>query len=332
MHTHQNDSLGKIIVAGSLAYDYIMDFPGHFKDHILPDKVHCINLSFLVDKLTKQRGGCAANIGYTLALLGEHPRVVAAAGRDFPEYAAYLQEHGIDVSCVLQVDDEVTATCFCTTDKTDNQIQGFYVGAMKRARDISLKAATTVNTQIVVIAPDDPEAMVRHCREAREAKLRYVYDPSFQVIAMDGPTLWESTCGAHTLILNDYEFAVFSEKIGKTIEEILESVDIVVVTQGEKGSLIHRKSQETLNVAPAKVLAVVDPTGAGDAYRGGFVTGIVRGLPLQICGQIGSISSAYAVEHYGTQNHHYTMQEFVNRYEENFGKIPEGLVAAHSLA
>ena len=332
MSTHQDSSLGRIIVAGSLAYDYIMDFPGQFKDHILPDKVHCINLSFLVDKLTKQRGGCAANISYTLALLGERPRVVAAAGRDFPEYAAYLREHGVDVSCVLQVDDEVTATCFITTDKQDNQIQGFYVGAMKRARDISLKSTLTPSTQVVVIAPDDPEAMVRHCREAREAKVQFVYDPSFQVIAMDGNTLWESSRGAHTLILNDYEFAVFSEKIGRTVEQILESVDIVVVTRGENGSQIYRKGQSTIDIKPAKVLAVVDPTGAGDAYRGGFVAGMVQGLPLEICGQMGSISAAYAVEHYGTQSHSYSIKDFAKRYEDNFGPAPAAFTSTPSLA
>lgn len=323
-----DDKSPNVLVAGSLAFDYIMDFPGHFKDHILPDKLHCINISFLVDKLKQQRGGCAANIAYTLALLGERPRILAAAGRDFGQYSAWLQEQGVDVGSILRVDDEVTATCFITTDKADNQITGFYVGAMPRAKEISLKANSGPHFRYAVVAPDDPDAMLRHCREAREAGVKLIYDPSFQVTAMDGPRLWEGAQGAYALILNDYEFAVFCEKTGKDANSILEHIELLVVTLGEKGSQVYRKGQDVLDIPPAKVADVVDPTGAGDAFRGGFVAGLLRGLPLEACGRMGSVASAYAVERYGTQNHSYSQQDFADRYSQNFGMVPEGVLIA----
>ena len=322
---------GNILVTGSLAYDYIMDFPGQFKDHILPDKLHCINISFLVDKLKKQRGGCAANIAYTLALLGERPRIVAAAGRDFTEYSSWLCEQGVDVSAILRVEDEVTATCFITTDRADNQITGFYVGAMSKARDISLRESAGANPQMCVIAPDDPEAMLRHAQECREAKIPYIYDPSFQVTAMEGDKLWSGTPGAKMLVLNDYEFSVFCEKTGKSQDEILAAVELLVVTLGEKGSRITERGGPVVEVPAAKIKEVVDPTGAGDAFRGGFVSGLARGLPLAICGRLGSVAAAYAVENYGTQNHAYSRDEFLKRYEENFGTADKPLSRDTSL-
>ena len=327
----QSTRTGNILVTGSLAYDYIMDFPGHFKDHILADKLHCINISFLVDKLKKQRGGCAANIAYTLALLGEHPRIVAAAGRDFSEYSSWLSEQGVDVSAIYRSEDEVTATCFITTDRADNQITGFYVGAMSKAREISLKASAGSNPQICVIAPDDPEAMLRHAQECREAKIPFVYDPSFQVTAMEGDKLWSGAPGAKVLVLNDYEFSVFCEKTGKSEAEILAEVEILVVTLGEKGSRITTRSGDVVEVPAAKIEAVVDPTGAGDAFRGGLISGLVRGLPLPLCGRLGSVASAYVVERYGTQNHAYTRAEFQARYELNFGTADQPLFRDASL-
>lgn len=323
---------GNILVTGSLAYDYIMDFPGHFKDHILADKLHCINVSFLVDKLKKQRGGCAANISYTLALLGESPRIVAAAGRDFAEYSAWLSEQGVDVSAIHTVDDEVTATCFITTDKADNQITGFYVGAMTRAKDISLKASAGTNPQICIIAPDDPGAMLRHADEAREAGIPVLYDPSFQVTAMEGDKLWSGAIKAKAIVLNDYEYAVFCEKTGKTTQQILDEVEMLIVTLGEKGSQIRTKDGGVIDVPAAKISDVVDPTGAGDAWRGGFTAGLVRGLPLEVCGRLGSVASAYVVEQYGTQNHAYTRSEFQARYESNFGPVPQALFSGSGVA
>jgi len=315
------ESSGKrVLVAGSLAFDQIMTFPGYFKDHILPDKIHMINLSFLVDDFRKQRGGCAGNIAYTMALLGERPTAVATAGNDFDEYREWLEGEGVETAEIRAHDDEVTASCFITTDKADNQITGFFVGAMARAREISLaEVAARGGAAYAVVAPDDPEAMARHCREAKQAGLPLVFDPSFQVIAMDGDTLREAADGAYAVILNDYEFAVLQEKTGLSEKALRKLAELWVVTYGEKGSDLLRASGERIPVPACPVSEVVDPTGAGDAFRGGFVTGLLRGVELPVCGRMGAVAAAYAIERYGTQSHRYTRDEFWARYERVFG-------------
>jgi adenosine kinase len=305
-------------VTGSLAFDQIMDFPGFFKDHILPEKIHMLSISFLVKDLRKQRGGCSGNIAYTLALLGERPRILATAGADFVEYGSWLEEHGVDLSQVEVHPDDVTATCFITTDQADNQITGFYPGAMRHARGLSLAAAADGAT-LAVVAPDDPEAMLRHCREARQRGLPLVFDPSFQVIALDGEALAMAAQGAKAVILNDYEFAVFREKTGVEGEALFGLAEMWVVTFGEKGSRILLPGGESIDVPAAHASKVVDPTGAGDAYRGGFVAGMLRGADLATCGRMGSVAAVYAVESYGTQSHGYTRDAFWQRYAESFG-------------
>jgi adenosine kinase len=309
---------GRVLVTGSLAFDQIMDFPGFFKDHILPEKIHMLSISFLVNDLRKQRGGCSGNIAYTLALLGERPRILATAGGDFDEYRGWLLDHGVDLAAVVVHPEEVTACCFITTDQADNQITGFYPGAMRRARDLSLAAAGD-GAVLAVVAPDDPEAMLRHCREARDTGLPFVFDPSFQVIALDGEALAEAARGARAVIVNDYEFAVFREKTGIEGEALFALADLWVVTYGEEGSRILRPGGECLQVPAARVSEVVDPTGAGDAYRGGFVAGMLRGADLATCGRMGSVAAVYAVESHGTQAHTYTRDEYWQRYAENFG-------------
>jgi|CXWL01.1.fsa_nt_gi adenosine kinase len=309
----------RIAISGSLAYDHIMDFPGNFKDHILPDKMHVINLSFLVGELRKQRGGCAANIAYTLALLDTPSAIIATAGGDFDSYRHWLDGHGVDTSRIRAYDDEITASCFITTDRANNQITGFFPGAMRRARELSLKELLPHGADVLIISPDDPEAMVRHCREAREIGLRFVFDPSFQVIAMDGPTLEAATRGAAALVLNDYELAVFQEKTGRTGAAMFELTSMVIVTYGERGSEILTADAEPIKVPAATVSAVVDPTGAGDAFRAGFLAGLVRGCDLATCGRLGSLAGAYAVERYGTQAHSYDRAAFAARYQEAFG-------------
>lgn len=313
----------RILVTGSLAWDQIMDFEGNFKDHILPDKAHVISISFLVKQLKKQRGGCSANIAYSLALLGERPTILAAAGSDFTDYRAFLESKGVDTRGIRVFPDELTASCFITTDKVDNQITGFFPGAMKRAGELSVKADLKgEKAEIAIISPDDPGAMLRHARECRESGLPYIYDPSFQVTAMDGPTLLEGAKGAKALMLNDYEMAVFQEKTKLSDDGVLGIVEFAVVTLGEKGSEIRRKGKPTVVIPPAKAEKVVDPTGAGDAYRAGFVSGLARGFSFESCGRMGSIASVYAVEQYGTQVHSYTRDEFLKRYRDNFGSEP----------
>lgn len=311
---------GEVLVTGSLAFDQIMDFPGKFQDHILPDKLHMINISFLVEERRVQRGGCAANISYGLALLGERARIVAAAGNDFDEYRDYLEELGVDVSGIRAFEDEPTAACFITTDRSDNQIVGFHPGAMARARELSVReAAAAGKPAFAVVAPDDPDAIVRHCREAKEAGIPLVFDPSFQVTALDGEALRESARGARAVLVNDYEYAVFQDKTGFGDRELLDLAPIWVVTLGEHGSRILVLGDERIEVPACPAREVVDPTGAGDAYRAGFVAGLLRGLDLATCGRMGSVSAVYAVESYGTQAHRFTREEFAARYREAFG-------------
>lgn len=314
------DSDGYVLVTGSLAFDQIMDFDGDFKDHVLPDKIHTINLSFLVKEFKKQRGGCSANIAYSLSLLGRRSKILAAAGGDFGEYRDWLTGHGIDVSGIRLHEDEVTACCFITTDRADNQITGFHPGAMSRARELSVLEALGEGERprLVIVAPDDPEAMVRHCRETREVGIPLAFDPSFQVIAMDGDTLRDAARGAAIVFVNDYEFAVFQEKTGITGERLFDLADMWVVTLGEKGSEILTSTADKVVVPAARPRQVIDPTGAGDAYRSGFLAGWVQGRELSVCGRMGSVAAVYAIECYGTQSHAYGRDEFERRYEENF--------------
>lgn len=319
-----NNQKSRVLVTGSLAYDYILTYPGRFQEHILPDKLHMINVSFLVDRVTKQRGGCAGNVAYTLALLGERPRVLAAAGNDFDAYGSWLRDQNVDIDSVRVFDDEMTATCFITTDQSHNQFTGFYVGAMKHAGELSLKSACG-GVDVVIVSPDDPEAMKRHCAEAKEANAKYVYDPSFQVIAMDGDFLWEGARGAHALILNDYEFSVFQDKTGKSVEDLHAEIELLVVTLGEKGSRIMKRGEPEILVSPVVTDAAIDPTGCGDAYRGGFLTGLVNGCSLLECGQLGSVASVFVVEQYGTQTHRYSVAEFAQRYQQAYASLPNFL-------
>ena len=312
---------GQVIVAGSLAFDQIMVFPGDFRDHVLADKLHVINISFLVSEMRSQRGGCSGNIAYTLALLGCEPRIVAAAGRDVQADRRWLEERGVDTGGIRVFADQRTACCHITTDQRDNQITGFFVGAMARAGELSIRERMGERPAFCIVAPDDPGAMVRHCREARETGLPLLFDPSFQVTAMDGEALAEAARGAAILMVNDYEHAVFEKKTGKEGAAIFDLVDMVVVTLGGDGSKILRPDGE-IRIPAARIRGLVDPTGAGDAFRAGFVTGLVRGYELEDCGRMGSVAAAYAVEHKGTQQHDFTREEFAERYRESFGPLP----------
>lgn len=314
----------QIVVTGSLAFDQIMVYPGNFKDHILPEKLHVINLSFLVSEMRRQRGGCAGNIAYTLSLLGHEARIVATAGADdFDEYRDFLEEHGIDLGGVEFLDGETTASCFITTDQSDNQITGFYPGAMGRAGELSLREKAGDSAGVVVVAPDDPAAMSRHCEEARQMGVPFVFDPSFQVIAMEGEDLAAAAQGAEMLFVNDYEFAVFEKKTGKKGPEVFDLVEMAAVTLGGEGSKLLRKEGGEIEIPAAEIGGLVDPTGAGDAYRSGFVAGLQRGYELEVCGRMGSVASAFVVEQNGTQSHSYDDRAFAERYAANFGPLPD---------
>ncbi|HEX4952086.1 MAG TPA: carbohydrate kinase family protein [Thermoanaerobaculia bacterium] len=310
---------GQVVVCGSIAFDNIMDYPGSFRDHILADKAHVINISFLVEQFKRQQGGCAPNIAYSLALLGERARIVGTAGTDFGDYRDWLVGQGVDVEAVGIVPGEMTATCFITTDRADCQITGFFPGAMGKARDLCLAELAGPEASVAIVAPDDPEAMLRHCQEARAMGLPFFFDASFQVTALDGEPLARAADGALGLFLNDYEFSVFQQKTGKTADQIRAEHELLVITYGEKGSEILLRDGSTIQVSASKVGKAVDPTGAGDAYRGGFLAGLMKGLSLEICARMGSIAAVYCIECYGTQCHAYTRQEFLERYRATYG-------------
>ncbi len=301
-----------ITVTGSLAFDTIMDFPGKFSDHIMPDKIHQINLSFLVNTLKKQPGGTAGNIAYNLALLGCPVSIVGSAGSDFSEYGQFLKNAGVDIAQIKIIDNESTSSAFIMTDKSDNQITAFYPGAMSQNSSLPLDTS-----DLVVISPNDPKAMVSFTKQCQDKNISYMLDPGMQLPALDVEDLKSMINGATILIGNDYEIELLKDKLQVTSDELLATSKILITTLGEKGSIIQSESETTqINIARPK--QIVDPTGAGDAYRGGFLAGYSRGFDLKVCGQIGAVAACYTVEKYGTTSHRFTIQEFKDRYTENF--------------
>ena len=320
------EAAGRVLVTGSLAFDFIMRYAGRVQDHILTDRLDSINLSFLTEKARKERGGCAGNIANVLAMLGESPRIVASVGSDFDKYRHYLDNMGVDTSCIAVYEDELTATCTICADKCNNQLTFVNVGAMSRARELDLTKYITPNTKLAIISPDDPVGMSQHCEEARKAGLPFIYDPSFQVIAFSGEQLLTDVKGAKALIVNDYEFSLFLDKTNLTQSQLSQIVEIIVVTKGGEGSIIYTANHEPLTIAPVPVKEALDPTGAGDSFRGGFIYGLLHDQPLKVTAQLGSVCGAYAVECLGTQNFKFTHEEFKARYESTFNEpLPEGL-------
>ncbi len=305
-----------ITVTGSLAFDHIMDFPGKFSDHIMPDKIHKLNLSFYLETFKKQKGGTAGNIAYNLSLFEIPVGILGVAGSDFNEYHDFLKTAGIDTSGIKIIEDETTASAFIMTDLADNQIAGFYPGAIKNADSLSLK---NLNYQpsYTVIAPDNPEAMVKFAKECQELRFPFMFDPGMQLPRLTDDQLQNGIKGADILIGNDYEMELIRQRIKD--QNLLGSVKVIITTLGEKGSTIQTKDQ-TLQIPAAKPDQVLDPTGAGDAFRAGFLAGYSKGLDLKICGQMGSVAACYAIEKYGTTNHTFTLQEFSERFEQNFGE------------
>jgi len=318
----------RIVVSGSISYDFIMFFPGYFRDHILPEQINYLSVSFLVDSLKKQRGGCAANIAYNLALLGQRPTVMGTVGPDFAEYRAWLDQHGVDTSAIKTVEDELTASFFVSTDRANSQIASFYTGAMRFARDLSFYDLDSKSIALAIISPNDPEAMRRHVRECQELGITYIYDPSQQIIRLTGADLLEGARGARVLIINDYEFEMMRKKTGLSTSDMQCAAPVVIVTKGEHGSTIHVDGG-ALEVPAVKPRRLADPTGVGDAYRAGIITGLLHGLSWPTTGRIASLAATYSLEEYGTQNHSYTLAEFVSRYSETFGD-PGELVRALS--
>lgn len=311
----------RIIVTGSLAYDYIMDFPGYFQDHILPDKTHMISVSFLVESMRKMRGGVAGNIAYNLALLGERPVVLATAGHDFAEYRAWMESRGIDTSGIVCIDHEFTASCFITTDKSDNQIVAFFAGAMPYSRQLALQSLSPTPDDLVLISPSDAESMYRLVLECQQMGIPYIFDPGKQTPSMETKFIEVGLRGAKVLVGNDYEFAMMAKKLAISEEALIRSVPLTVVTRGGQGSTIYvnGSAPHSIDIPAAPAREVRDPTGAGDAYLAGLTYGLVHDLPLEVTGRIASLCAVYAVEERGCQEHTYSLEEFAARYQEAFG-------------
>lgn len=306
----------KIVVTGSIAYDYLMNFPGRFTDMLLADKLHHISLSFLVDSMKRQRGGTAPNIAYTLALLGDHPTVMATAGQDFGDYRIWLENHGVDTSAIIEIEDDYCASFFVNTDQDQNQIASFYTGAMSHAPQLTF-AQYTPNANLVIVSPNDPAAMRNYPAECRRLGVPFIYDPSQQTARFSGEDLLAGLDGCYMLTTNDYEFHLIQEKTGLNEAKILERVGGLLVTLGAEGSrlVVGGKEYRIPTVPPQRV---VEPTGAGDAYRAGLMRGIQLGLPWDVAGRMGALAATYVLEQLGTQNHTFTPAEFVARYRAHF--------------
>lgn len=309
----------KILVTGSLAFDLIMDFPGKFAEHIDPSKLHILNISFLVDSLKRDRGGNSGNISYSLALLGMDTSILSCAGDDFEPYAKFLTENNIDISNIKIIPGESTATATIMTDQVDNQISAFYPGAMKQNINLSIKNIKD-KPDFAIITPDLPEAMAKFAGECKELQIPYMFDPGMQLPRLTDNQIAEGIAGAEILIGNDYEIGIILKRLKLFDEDLRKQVKVLITTLGERGSVIQSQDQK-VEIAVAKPQEVLDPTGAGDAYRSGFLAGYLRGLDLKTCGQMGSIASCYAIEKYGTTNHRFTTFEFCQKYKENFGEV-----------
>lgn len=305
-----------IVCTGSIAYDYLMSFPGFFREHILPEHVDKISVSFLVDSMVRQRGGTAPNIAFTLALLGEHPVLLGAVGEDFGEYEVWLRSKGIDTSPIKHITGKFTASFFANTDRGNAQICSFYPGAMAHAAELSILSLKPT-PDLVIISPNDPGAMDLYVRECTEHNIPYLYDPGQQVVRSDPDELRRGVEKAQSVFVNEYEFELLQKHTGLTLQDILERVAYLVVTLGERGASIYADGEQIL-VPAVPPCQIMDPTGVGDAFRGGFVRGAQMGLDWEICGRMGSLAAAYCLETRGPQEHSYTPSEFVARYRQHF--------------
>ncbi|MBM4406612.1 MAG: carbohydrate kinase family protein [Chloroflexi bacterium] len=308
----------RIYVSGSMAYDRIMDFPGKFADHIMPDKIHILNVSFNVNGLVERMGGTAGNIAYALALLGEQPRILATIGHDYQRYFAWLQKNGISREGLRVIKEEFTAGAYITTDAADNQITGFNPGAMKHPCRYDISKADP-RRSIGIIGAGNLDDMMTLPKAYKAKGIPYLFDPAQSLPIWDGRALAEALTGAKVLISNDYELGLIMKMTKLTKEQIVRRVGAVVTTKAEQGSVVTTKDGERHVAAVKLAKKPVDPTGAGDAYRGGFLKGLVTGKSFEESARLGSVIASYAVEVYGTQSYSFTKRDFEARYKRTFG-------------
>ena len=308
----------KVVVTGSLSFDHIMNLPSRFRDYIMPDKIHMLNVSFYARKMRRERGGTAGNISYTLGLLGQKPHLVAAAGSDFADYKKFLEANGVDCKEVRVFKSNLCSTGFCLTDQDDNQMWGFSGGAMDYNKLLSL-GKFKLQKPFVVVSPSGTEGLSNFVSQCIKYKFDYMYDPAFYIPTLPETELKKGVTNCSILIGNDYEISLLKRRLELSMKDLLGKGRVVITTLGAKGSLI-RQGRAVFRIPAARSRNTSDPTGAGDAYRAGFLTGYLRGLALDVCGKMGAVAAVYTVEKYGTTTHKFTRTEFRVRYKRNFGE------------
>ena len=308
-----------IFISGSLAYDRIMDFPGKFSDHILPDKIHILNVCFTVNGMVEKFGGTAGNIAYSLSLLGERPVILATIGKDYQRYFDWLGKNDIPLDGIRIIHEEFTAGAFITTDRADNQITGFNPGAMKYQSQFTFSSIDPDHS-LCLIAPGNLSDMVEYADICKSKGIKHICDPGQSLTGWEGKTLTQWIDGSMMLISNDYELEMIMKITGMDKKGLLRLTKTIVTTLGEKGSLISIAGDD-MRIPAAELHDVMDPTGAGDAFRAGLIKGLVMGRDTVTAAKMGSVAAAYAVEKYGTQEHHYLYEDFLERFRTNFGEI-----------
>jgi adenosine kinase len=302
-----------IIVSGSLAYDRIMDFPGYFADHILPEKIHVLNIAFTVNGMREKFGGTAGNIAYALSLMGEQPEISATIGNDHHRYLAWMNQNGLSTKYIKIIEEEFTASAYITTDQADNQITGFNPGAMKFSSSLDFDRLNPKET-LLIISPGNLEDMTTYPRICKSKGIKYIFDPGQSIPMLGAEDLLQATEGCRILISNDYELELIMSKTGLNKEDLLKKAQAIIVTLGESGSRIYTPESE-ITIPAASPKKVEDPTGAGDSYRGGLISGLVRGMNIEQSARIGSVCSSFAVESYGTQDYRFSPEEFEGRFK-----------------
>ena len=309
----------RFLLTGSVAFDYLMKFPGKFKEQLLPECFESISLSFLVESMVRLRGGIAPNIAYTMALLGEKPQIMATVGEDFAEYRSWLEGRGIVTDTMRVIPGDFTASFFATTDQESAQLASFYPGAMAKASMQSISDAG-YRPDLVVVSPNDPKAMAKFAAESKAMSIPYLYDPSQQVARLSGEDLARDLSGAKFLFCNEYEYELIKFKTGFSQDDILERVEYLVVTRGKNGANLYSITENHL-IPTVPEDSIVDPTGVGDAFRGGFLAGYSHGWDLVLCGQIGALAAVYCLEKNGPQGHAFEMSDFIVRFRNHFNDL-----------
>lgn len=308
-----------ILISGSLVYDHIMNFPDSFKNHILPDQIHILNVCFMIDRLEKSWGGTAGNIAHTVKLLGGEPIIISAVGKDGKEYVQHFKDLSIETKYIKVVSDMATASAYITTDNEDNQITAFFGGPLNQAGEVTMNESKGTS-KLLLVSPTHKDVMMKHLKEGRENKMEVVFDPGQQMTAFNQIELRKMIGQSDFVAGNDYEIKLLEERTGWSAKEILQYAKVLITTLGERGSIISTREGEVIEVKACPPQSFDDPTGAGEAYRAGFFVAYEKNLPLKTCAQVGSVAASYAIETYGTQEHRFSLAEFSDRYEKTYGE------------